>query len=174
MECKEETMENKIILQNGSGAFLRNGNRYLLMKRSPDRIFAPNKWSCIGGKFIEEELNDPLKACYREIKEETGIKKEHISYLKLRYIIIRRAENIIRQNYLYFGETDIIEFKNTKEGSLHWIEEENLIEKEFTETFKEMIKHFLENKSNDKIIVGVAGKDKNRLKMEWNVLEDFE
>jgi len=42
-------MDNKIILQNASGAFLINGDNYLLIKRSPKRKIAPNLWSCVGG-----------------------------------------------------------------------------------------------------------------------------
>jgi 8-oxo-dGTP diphosphatase len=112
-------MDCYINLLNGSGAFLRNGSKYLLMKRSSDREIAPNVWSCIGGKSEKEEINDPLKTCFREIEEETGIKKENIFNLKLRYIIIRRKISTIRQSYLYFGETDILNISGTEEGSLH-------------------------------------------------------
>jgi hypothetical protein len=41
-------MENKTILLNSFGAFLINGDNYLLMKRSPTREIAPNLWSCVG------------------------------------------------------------------------------------------------------------------------------
>ncbi|WP_461246058.1 NUDIX hydrolase [Treponema sp. R6D11] len=77
-------MDNKIILQNSSGAFLKNGESYLLIKRSPTRTIAPNIWSCIGGHMEKDEINDPLEACLREVEEETGIKREHIYNLKLR------------------------------------------------------------------------------------------
>ena len=79
-------MNDKIILQNGSGAFLINDNRYLLLKRSSTRSIAPNLWSCVGGHMENHEINNPLEACIREIDEETGIKKENIFELKLRYI----------------------------------------------------------------------------------------
>jgi len=167
-------MDSKIILQNSSGAFLRNGNSYLLMKRSPTRTIAPNIWSCVGGHMEKEEINDPLETCLREIEEETGIKREHIYNLNLRYIIIRRYKNTIRQNYIYFGDTDIKDFKDTEEGTLHWIEEDKLLEKEFTKTFTEMMKHYLQNKNNEKIVVGIAGKKANQLNMNMVIVEDFE
>ncbi|WP_461247945.1 hypothetical protein, partial [Treponema sp. R6D11] len=88
--------------------------------------------------------------------------------------IIRQYKNTIRQNYIYFGETDIREFTDTEEGTLHWTEEEKLIEKEFTKTYYEMLKHYLQNKYNDKIVVGIAGKKANKLDMNWAILEDFE
>jgi 8-oxo-dGTP diphosphatase len=169
-------MENNIILQNASGAFLINNGHYLLMRRSPTREIAPNLWSCVGGFIDEKELNNPLETCLREITEETGITNEHIFNLELKYIIIRRYKNIIRQNYIYFGETDINEFKNTEEGTLHWIKEEELLTLEYTKTYTEMIKHYLKNKNrlNDKIAVGVAGNELSQLKMNWSIVEDFE
>jgi len=167
-------MDNKIILQNSSGAFLKNGETYLLMKRSPTRIIAPNIWSCVGGHMEKDEINDPLEACLREIEEETGIKREHVYNLNLRYIIIRQYKNTVRQNYIYFGDTDIKEFTDTEEGTLHWIDKEKLLEKEFTKTYTEMIKHYLQNKNNDKIVVGIAGKKSDKLNMNWAIVEDFE
>ena len=169
-------MDNKIVLQNASGAFLINGGNYLLIKRSPNRKIAPNLWSCVGGLMDENEINDPLGACVREIWEETGISKENIFNLKLRYIIIRRYKNIVRQNYIYFGETNVKEFIDTNEGTLHWINEKDLLEKEYTKVYAEMIKHYMQNKNiyQNNIILGIAEKESGGLKMNWSVLEDFE
>ena len=169
-------MDNKIILQNASGAFLINGDNYLLMKRSPNREIAPNLWSCVGGLMDKNEINDPFEACVREIWEETGISKENIFNLTLRYIIIRRYKNIVRQNYIYFGETNVKEFIDSEEGTLHWINEKDLLEKEYTKVYAEMIKHYKQNKIlyKDNIILGVSGKESGGLKMNWSVLEDFE
>jgi 8-oxo-dGTP diphosphatase len=166
---------NKIVLQNAAGAFLKHNGYYLLMKRSAERKIAPNVWSCIGGKMETCEINDPLGTCLREIKEETGIPKENIYNLKLRYIIIRRYKNIIRQNYIYFGETDKNDLIKTDEGTLHWISEEELLEKEYTKTYIEMMKHYIKTPDpKERVVIGIAGREINKLKMSWSVLEDFE
>ena len=145
------------------------------MKRSPERKIAPNLWSYIGGHMEAHELNDPIKTCLREIKEETGITEEHIFNLQLRYIIIRRYKNIIRQNYIYFGETTKKEFIDTKEGTLHWISEKDLLNREYTKTYTEMMKHYMNTPDpEERIIIGVAGEKRNKLKMDWAILEDFE
>ncbi len=115
-----------IILQNGTAAFLHHDGKYLLIKRSKDKKTAPGVWSGIGGAIEPHELNNPEAACLREIKEETGISAEYIMNLRLRYIIIRRTANTMRQNYIYFGETDIEHFTDTVEGELHWIPENDL------------------------------------------------
>jgi 8-oxo-dGTP diphosphatase len=167
-------MDDSIFLLIGSAALLKNGNNYLLMKRSLKRKIAPNVWSCVGGKMEKEELNDPLSTCFREIEEETGIKKKNIYNLNLRYIIIRQAKNIIRHNYIYIGETDVKSLIKTDEGTLHWIQEEKLLLLEYTYTHYEMIKHYLQNKSNEKIMIGIAGKNKKGPKINWLKLEDFE
>ena len=171
----EERMKDKIILQNGAGAFLKNDGKYLLMLRSSNREIAPNVWSCIGGHMETYELNDPMETCLREIKEETGISKENIFDLELRYIIIRQYKNIIRQNYIYFGETNVTTLLETNEGTLYWISENELLKKEYTKTYMEMIRHYiLTPDPNGKPIIGVAGKHSGKLKMSWAILEDFE
>ena len=144
------------------------------MKRSKNKAIAPNVWSCIGGKMEANEMNDPLSACFREIEEETGIKRENIHNLRLRYIIFRQKKNIIRQNYIYFGETDKMECKITEEGATHWINENELDKKMYSQTYAEMINHFMQNKSSLNIFTGIAGMENGMLKMNWSVLQDFE
>ena len=168
-------MNEKIILQNSAGAFLKQNGHYLLMKRSPDRKIAPDVWSCVGGHSEPDEINDPMAACLREIHEETGISKDHIFSLELRYIIVRRAKNAIRQNYVYFGETDVSGIIDTKEGTLHWIHEKDLLNREFTKTFEAMLKHYINMPDKQKrVVVGVAENHFGKLNMTWSVVEDFE
>jgi 8-oxo-dGTP diphosphatase len=93
-------MKEKIILQNSAGIFLKQNGYYLLMKRSPEKKIAPGVWSCVGGHFEPDELNDPLATCLREAREETGILADRIFNPELRYIIIRRKEKTIWQTYV--------------------------------------------------------------------------
>jgi 8-oxo-dGTP diphosphatase len=168
-------MNSKIITENMAGAFLKNNDKYLLMLRSPKMDFAPNLWSCIGGHIESLEINDPLKACLREIKEETGINRENIFNLRLRYIIIRQFRNIIKQSYIYFGETNETKLIETNEGTLYWVPKNELQNKEYTKTFMEMMKHYVKKPDpNERIIVGIAENHMEKLKMSWSILEDFE
>lgn len=164
-----------IVLQNGAAAFLKRDGHYLLMKRSPERTVAPNVWSCVGGHIEPYELNDPRSACLREINEETGIPADHVFNLELRYIIIRRSRDIIRQNYIYFGETDIEEFTDTDEGTLHWIHQSELLDREFTQTFAAMLHHYLHTPDRKgRVVIGVAENSAGKLQMSWSAVEDFE
>lgn len=75
-----------ITLSIATAAFLKRGSDYLLMKRAPNRKVAPGVWSGVGGHMECDELNNPQKTCLREVLEETGITKEQIQDLKLRYL----------------------------------------------------------------------------------------
>lgn len=46
--------------------------KMLLLRRSPDKTWAPNLWNIISGK-IEEGDESPLHAAHREIREEIDI-----------------------------------------------------------------------------------------------------
>ncbi|MDR3310811.1 MAG: NUDIX domain-containing protein [Oscillospiraceae bacterium] len=163
-----------IILDNCATAFLKRGDEYLLMKRAANRKIAPGLWSGPGGHLEPHELNEPRSACLREVMEETGISAEHISDLRLRYIILRRRGDSIRQHYVYFGATDAVEFADCGEGTLHWIPEAELFKREFTETFEAMLRHYTSaERDNERVVAGVAGNVGGRLHMLWSAVEDF-
>ncbi len=165
------------VLRNSVGAFLQNEDKVLLLKRSEHKKIAPSVWSGVGGHMEKDEINDPLSACYREILEETGIAKEEIYDLKLKYVIIRYrfTDNEIRQSYVYFGKTSKKETIQTDEGVLHWISKEEMLNRTFSDTFAEMLKHHStqQNGSDDRF-VGVAENKNGALNMNWALLKDFE
>ncbi|GHU71507.1 hypothetical protein FACS1894184_18420 [Clostridia bacterium] len=163
-----------IVLNNFASAFLRRGDDYLLMKRADNRKISPGIWSDVGGHMEQYELNDPQVTCLREIEEETGITPDQVYNLALRYIIIRRFKDTIRQSYVYFGETDVQPSVETDEGELHWIRESELLDRMYSATFAAMIKHFLTMPDKEHVVVGVAGNDGGRCRVMWSRVEDFE
>jgi len=163
-----------IKLLNGAMAFLSRDGEYLLMKRSPDKKISPGVWSGVGGKLERWELNDPRAACLREVEEETGIPSAHIFGLALRYVIIRRSRDTIRQTYIYFGETDMDPTIATGEGELHWVPVGALLDRAYTQTFAHMLQHFVERPDAGRVIVGVAGNEGGACRMCWTPVEDFD
>lgn len=164
-----------ITLRNGVAAFLHNDGRYLLIKRGAHKKISPGIWSGVGGHMEPSEINDPLLACYREIEEETGITKEHIPSLTLRYIITRRSQNEIRQSYLYFGETTQTEIIQTNEGELFWISANALLDREYSKTFAAALVHYTSRNVQDQTVyVGVAENENGLLRMTWSRCEDFD
>jgi 8-oxo-dGTP diphosphatase len=164
----------KIILTNGAVAFLRRNDDYLLMKRSANRRVAPDVWSGVGGHMEREEINDPEVTCLREIFEETGITASQIFDLTLRYLIIRRYGDTIRQSYIYFGQTNADPVITTDEGELYWISEDKLLDRKYTVTFTAMLKHYLTTPDSERIVIGVAENVNGQGHMVWTALEDFE
>lgn len=66
-----------------ANVFIRKDGKYLLMKRSPNKKYAPNKIHPFGGKMDKGE--NPFLGAVREVKEEVGIEIEN---LKLEAMIL--------------------------------------------------------------------------------------
>jgi len=85
-----------------------------------------DKWTGVGGKtkFFEE----PLESCLREVKEETGLDIEP----KLAGIIttINKATGSKWFLFVYVADSFHGELKQSREGFLEWVNEEELYEKE--------------------------------------------
>lgn len=108
-------------------------------------------------------------------EEESGISHDNIAPLDLLYIITRRSNNEIRQNYIYFSETIVSDVIQTDEGVLFWIPQEKLLEREYTATYAAMLEHYTKREQNDNAVyVGVAENNNGKLKMNWSKCEDFE
>jgi len=55
-------------------AAIKNGAKYLILKRSPDSDVYPNRWDFAGGRL--EHGEKPEKGLEREVREETGLRVE--------------------------------------------------------------------------------------------------
>lgn len=164
-----------ITLRNGATAFLENNGRMLLLKRAQTKKISPGVWSGVGGHMEPDEINDPYAACLREINEETGIATDDIVEMTLRYVITRRSKDEIRQSYIYFGKTTQTQLVQSDEGQLHWIAKEELMQRTFSQTFTEMLKHYtLHEVEKETIYLGIAQNNEGRLHMHWSRIEDFE
>ena len=93
-----------------------------MLKRSKERALASNLRTGIGGYVEANEHNSPEESCLREIFEETGFRSNEINRLELRYILLRKSKDEIRQHYIYFGNTSKMNFINSDEGTLQWID----------------------------------------------------
>ena len=164
-----------ITLRNTASAFLTNDQDILLMKRSIAKKLNPGTWASIGGHIEPNEFDNPRTACLREIYEETGIEESNIKDLVLRYMIIRREEDKVGLQYVYFGTTDIRQLSDTDEGELFWISKDTIFEKELPIVTKSILSHYFEfeKKEND-IFVGIVSIDNKHTYVKWNRLNDLE
>lgn len=151
-----------------TGAYLFNDNKLLMLKRCKDRALASNLWTGIGGHVEAHEHNNPEESCLREILEETGIRRNQIEQLKLRYIVMRRSKDEIRQHYIYFGSTSQINFTDSNEGTLHWIDQSKVLNLEMPLTVNHMLKHYINNPSQQSVFIGSV----NQSQIEWSCLAE--
>lgn len=149
-----------------TGAYLFFDNKLLMLKRSKERTLASNLWTGVGGHLEANEHNSPEESCLREIFEETGIRGDEIEQLELRYILMRRSNNEIRQHYIYFGNTLQKNFINSDEGILNWIDLSDILSLEMPLTVKHMLKHYINNPNEQSVFLGSV----NQSMMEWSRL----
>lgn len=133
-------------------------NKILLLYRVGSRVVQPS-WCGIGGHFEKNELNNPKACVLRELFEETGITENDIGTVKLKYITLRMKNNEIRQNYYYFTELQNTEIDINKcnEGTLEWVDMNEILDREMPFTAKECLKHYLSiGKDDNRLYAGVA------------------
>ena len=151
-----------------TGAYLFYDNKLLMLKRSKEKALASNLWTGIGGHVEANEHNNPEESCLRESFEETGIRRNQIEQLKLRYIVMRRSKDEIRQHYIYFGSTSKPNFTDSNEGTLHWIDQSKVLNLEMPLTVNHMLKHYFNNPSQQLVFIGSV----NQSKIEWSCLAE--
>jgi 8-oxo-dGTP diphosphatase len=159
-------------------AFLFNEKQEVLfLQKKKKDTFLAGLLVPIGGHIEGDEINEPQKACFREIEEETGLKRDYIQDLTLRYVVLRIKDNQeIRIQYVFNGmvseNTALIE---SDEGSLSWIGYEGILKHNVSATTKEIVKHYDEiGKYNDKVYVGSMKSLHGKADITWGYLEDWE
>jgi 8-oxo-dGTP diphosphatase len=163
-----------ITLRVMAGAFLMNGNDFLLMKRSPEKQFYPGLWASVGGHAEPGEINDPQAACLREINEETGISEKELSGLALRYIVLRRAKDEIRVSYVYFGEANTRSVIGNDEGELHWIGRDELLDRPMSAMNELILERYLAVGPEKDVMVGALTKQSGEAEIGWLPLSAWE
>lgn len=146
------------MLRNMTSIYIMSKNKMLLLYRVGSRVVQPS-WCGVGGHFEENELNNPKACVLRELFEETGITESDIGSVKLKYITLRRKNNEIRQNYYYFTKlhNTEIDISECNEGTLDWVDMDEVLDKEMPFTAKECLKHYLSiGKDDSKLYAGVA------------------
>lgn len=158
-------------------AFLMNENQEVLfLNKKDDAAFLPGYLVPVGGHIEPIEIKEPLTSCYREIEEETGLLKNQIENLRLRYIIYRlKGFNDVRVQYVFFGEVSKQSaIVSSEEGTVQWVPLSNLDKKQVSETTRELINHYILHQQSESIYVGSMCKENGQPKMNWSILEDWE
>lgn len=159
-------------------AFLFNEEQEVLfLQKNEKDTFLAGFLVPIGGHIEGDEINEPKKACLREIEEETGLKGDYINNLTLRYVVFRAKGNQeIRIQYVFFGtvskSSTLIE---SDEGSLEWVKFEDIVNQNVSATTNAIIKHYNNiGGSTEDVYVGSMKSLKGKPAITWGLLEDWE
>ena len=127
--------------------FVRRGNDWLVIKRSPKKEVCPNIYHAIGGKL--ELGEDPMVAAQRELMEEAGLKVKNVRFEAYITETFPPDHPKYRENWviMYFsGDYDGGELIETDEGQLIWMPQEKLLSLTAEEMFpslKAIIHHIV-------------------------------
>lgn len=163
-----------IRLRQMATAFLCHGSDWLLMQRAETRALAPGLWAGVGGHLEPHEISDPEQAVLREVEEETGICADQIRDFRLQALVHRRRADEIRLQYLYVGWVSNRGVKNTVEGTLHWVSDQEVLAKSMTASTRFFLERYFGDGPSDTIWVGTLGNDDARPAIHWALLEDWE
>jgi len=123
--------------------FVRKDGKYLLLRRSSLKKYAPNYVHPVGGKVDKNE--NPFVAAQRELMEETGISVVNV---RLEAVILEiRPEQDEPYNWLIFhfsGDYDKGDVKRTEEGELVLLSADELKKEKLSPSVKPIIEHILD------------------------------
>lgn len=108
--------------------------KIVFLKRGPNRKFAPNMYTGIGGKIEMGETF--LESAHRELQEESGL--TDINLTQFAKVIIDQTDELI----YFWGIYNQIELPFSNEGTLEWVYVNQLFNLPIIPTTKEMLKHW--------------------------------
>ena len=160
-----------------STIYIFNNEEILLMKRVGSKLFSSELWCGVGGHFENDELNNPKACIIRELFEETSLKESDISDLTLKYITIRKKDNEIRQQYIYFANllNKTATLSECNEGELDWVSISEIIKLKMSYTNTQCLEHYFSTGNSDNLIyTGAVMVEENNPKMIFTPLQDFD
>lgn len=158
-------------LRNMTSLYLMNEDKILFLYRIGSRVVNNSYVGSAGGHFEKEELNNAMACVLRELNEETGLVKEDIEDLALRYVTLRLKNNEIRQNYYFFANLVSIDKEIlSNEGRLEWVDYKNISSLDMPYSAKFVIDHFLKVGRNTTRLYGGIATDSG---IDFIEMQDF-
>lgn len=151
-------IHNLVICAN---IFVRKDGKYLLLKRSPQKKYAPNVIHPIGGKVDSNE--NPYTAAQRELLEEAGIK---VKNMRLEGVIMEikpvKGED---ENWLIFhfsADYDTGELTTTEEGEFVYLNDSEILKQDLFPSVRPIIHNIL-NQKDGTVFFTVAYNDEGKI-----------
>ncbi len=125
-----------------ANVFIRKNGKYLLLKRSGKKKFAPGVVHPFGGKI--ELGENPIESAQREVLEETGLK---VNNLRLEAVILEIFPvSVYPTNWLIFhfsADYEQGELVKTDEGEAVWLPPQSIREQKLFPSVKKTIDYIL-------------------------------
>lgn len=135
-------IHNLVICAN---IFVRKDGKYLLLKRSPQKKYAPNVIHPIGGKVDPNE--NPYTGAQRELLEEAGIK---VKNMRLEAVIMEiKPVKDEDENWLIFhfsADYESGELITTEEGEFVYFNADEISKQDLFPSVRPIIHHILNPK----------------------------
>lgn len=126
-----------------ANCFIKKDDKYLVLRRSKDKKYAPGVVHPVGGKVDKNEA--PNIAAAREVAEETGIK---IGDLRLEAVLYERkpVQNEPYDWMIFYFSADYIdgEIQKTDEGELIWLIKDQIKAEKLFPSLQPVIGHILD------------------------------
>jgi 8-oxo-dGTP pyrophosphatase MutT (NUDIX family) len=136
----EPHVHNLVICGN---IFVRKDGKYLLLKRSPNKKYAPNVIHPIGGKMDQNE--DPYVGAQRELLEEAGIR---VANMRLEAVIFEiKPIQDEDENWLIFhfsADYESGEIISTEEGEFVFLDADEIPKQELFPSVRPIIDRILD------------------------------
>ena len=145
---KQVLLPNRYLMVPRTLIFLRNEDKILLIKGSPDKKIWPGLYNGIGGHI--ERGENLISAAERELLEETGIAGVDLSLRGIIFIDVNQNNGITL--YIFEGFVESKTIKNGPEGEIEWINTEEIHNYPLVEDLYELIPRIISNE--DKTIIG--------------------
>ena len=129
-----------------ANCFIKKDGKYLVLRRSVQKKYAPGVVHPVGGKVNANE--NALAAAIREVKEETGVDVHNI---RLRAVLLELEPHIGEPyNWLIFHfMADYLsgEVKDTEEGDLIWLTTEEFKKEKLFPSVKPIVNYMFDRKN---------------------------
>jgi 8-oxo-dGTP diphosphatase len=130
--------------------FLSYGDRYLLLQRSPNKAFAPMRWTGLGGHVERDELSCLRASALREVWEESGIVEKDIQDFHFRRVLLTNRPGPTLGIVLYFtGVLQQYSLPECPEGQLFWKSPDEFKTLDIIETTRPVLACLIEDMHKD-------------------------
>jgi 8-oxo-dGTP diphosphatase len=126
-----------------ANVFIRKDDKYLVLRRSPLKKYAPNVIHPVGGKVDIGE--NPFEAAVREVKEEAGIDVKNMRLeAVLQEIEPHKGEPYNWLIFHFSADYDKGDVAQTEEGELTWMTAEQIKGEELFPSVRLVVEHILD------------------------------